>query len=60
MENSGFWIITRKLQQDRFKPEQSPGLAILIDRLWLRGVSKEDAKLDEWDKELAPSTESRK
>ena len=32
----------------------------MIDRLWPRGVSKEDAKLDEWDKELAPSTELRK
>ena len=36
------------------------GYRILIDRLWPRGVSKDVAKLDEWNKELAPSTELRK
>lgn len=38
--------------------DSSDGYRILIDRLWPRGVSKEAAKLDEWNKELAPSTES--
>ncbi|GAB1404078.1 MAG: DUF488 domain-containing protein [Lentimicrobiaceae bacterium] len=33
---------------------------VLIDRLWPRGISKEDAALDEWNKELSPSTELRK
>jgi uncharacterized protein YeaO (DUF488 family) len=37
----------------------SDGYRVLIDRLWPRGVSKERAKLDEWAKELAPSTELR-
>ena len=37
----------------------SDGYRILIDRLWPRGVSKEQAKLDEWEKELAPSAELR-
>jgi uncharacterized protein YeaO (DUF488 family) len=37
----------------------SDGYRVLIDRLWPRGVSKQQAKLDEWDKELAPSTELR-
>lgn len=32
---------------------------MLIDRLWPRGVTKERAKIDEWDKDLAPSTELR-
>ena len=36
------------------------GYRVLVDRLWPRGVSRERAKLDEWDKELAPSTELRK
>ncbi len=36
------------------------GYRVLVDRLWPRGLSKEDAALDEWDKELAPSTELRK
>jgi uncharacterized protein YeaO (DUF488 family) len=31
----------------------------LVDRVWPRGVSKERARLDEWHKELAPSTELR-
>lgn len=37
----------------------SDGYRVLIDRLWPRGVSKQRAKLDEWEKELAPSTELR-
>jgi uncharacterized protein YeaO (DUF488 family) len=32
---------------------------VLIDRLWPRGVSRESAKLDGWEKELPPSTELR-
>ncbi len=36
------------------------GKRILIDRLWPRGVSKDKAALDDWFKELGPSTELRK
>lgn len=36
------------------------GLRILVERLWPRGVKKENAKLDDWLKEVAPSTELRK
>ncbi|HUK99890.1 MAG TPA: DUF488 family protein [Nitrospirota bacterium] len=36
------------------------GKRILIDRLWPRGLKKEDARIDEWIKELAPSNELRK
>lgn len=32
---------------------------MLIDRLWPRGVSRERAKLDGWEKELPPSAELR-
>ena len=39
---------------------ENDGYRILVDRLWPRGVSKEEAKLDEWDKIIAPSTELRK
>lgn len=35
------------------------GVRILIDRLWPRGVSKTDAALDDWMKDIAPSTELR-
>jgi uncharacterized protein YeaO (DUF488 family) len=40
-------------------PEKTDGTRILVDRLWPRGVSKEEAKLDEWIKEIAPSSELR-
>ncbi|NKG20724.1 DUF488 domain-containing protein [Paeniglutamicibacter terrestris] len=35
------------------------GYRILIDRLWPRGLSKERAALDDWAKDVAPSTELR-
>jgi uncharacterized protein YeaO (DUF488 family) len=35
------------------------GTRILVDRLWPRGLSKEDAAIDHWCKELAPSTALR-
>ncbi len=39
---------------------KNDGERILVDRIWPRGVSKEKAKLDEWMKEIAPSTALRK
>jgi uncharacterized protein YeaO (DUF488 family) len=36
------------------------GYRILVDRLWPRGIKKEDAHIDKWLKEVAPSTELRK
>ncbi|WLR58212.1 DUF488 domain-containing protein [Guptibacillus hwajinpoensis] len=36
------------------------GKRILIDRVWPRGISKEKAKLNEWMKEIAPSSSLRK
>ena len=36
------------------------GYRILVDRIWPRGVSKEDANLDKWWKEIAPSDKIRK
>jgi uncharacterized protein YeaO (DUF488 family) len=41
-------------------PEPADGYRVLIDRLWPRGVSRESAALDEWDRELAPSTSLRR
>lgn len=38
----------------------SDGYRVLVDRLWPRGVSKVAARLDAWEKEIAPSTELRK
>lgn len=39
--------------------EASDGYRVLVDRLWPRGVSKERADLDEWAKDIAPSTDLR-
>ncbi|HZC72712.1 MAG TPA: DUF488 family protein [Jatrophihabitans sp.] len=33
---------------------------VLVDRLWPRGLTKQAARVDEWCKEVAPSTELRK
>lgn len=44
-----------------YEPSNSKdGHRILVDRLWPRGVSKAEADIDEWVKDLAPSTELRK
>lgn len=42
------------------EPEKQDGYRILVDRLWPRGMTKERAHLDEWNKEVAPSDELRK
>ena len=40
-------------------PARSDGQRILVDRLWPRGLSTKSAAIDEWMKEIAPSTELR-
>lgn len=49
-----------KIKRVYDKPSTKDGARILIDRLWPRGVKKEDAKIDAWMKEIAPSTTLRK
>jgi uncharacterized protein YeaO (DUF488 family) len=41
------------------KPQKGDGFRVLIDRIWPRGIRKEDLRLDEWLRSLAPSTELR-
>jgi uncharacterized protein YeaO (DUF488 family) len=41
-------------------PERGDGYRALVDRVWPRGVSRERAQLDEWAKDLAPSSELRR
>lgn len=41
-------------------PEESDGLRTLVDAIWPRGVAKEEARVDLWLKEVAPSKELRK
>ncbi|NUP00457.1 MAG: DUF488 family protein [Nonomuraea sp.] len=41
------------------EPEPDDGVRVLVDRLWPRGLAKAAAHLDEWCKQVAPSTELR-
>ncbi|MGW4566188.1 DUF488 domain-containing protein [Streptomyces sp. NPDC004561] len=41
-------------------PEPDDGLRVLVDRLWPRGLAKDEAHVDEWPKGLTPSSELRK
>ncbi|MDF7682844.1 DUF488 family protein [Lactobacillus sp. ESL0679] len=43
-----------------YNHEQPAGYRILVDRLWPRGMSKVKANLDEWAKEVGPSSDLRK
>lgn len=49
-----------KIKRIYEQPEKLDGYRILVDRLWPRGVSKEDAHLDLWLKDVAPSPDLRK
>lgn len=41
-------------------PARGDGHRVLVDRVWPRGIRKDDAELEEWLKEAAPSTALRK
>ena len=51
-----------KLRIERiYGSKVTPGdYRVLVDRLWPRGISKADASIDLWAKEIAPSDELRK
>ena len=49
-----------KLKRAYEKPAPTDGKRILVDRLWPRGLRKEDAHIDEWLKDIAPSDSLRK
>ena len=42
------------------EPDACDGARVLVDRIWPRGLTKAKAALDEWCKDVAPSTELRK
>lgn len=54
-------ILTANLRLKRaYEPaDESDGLRVLVDRLWPRGVSKAQARIDCWMKDIAPSAELR-
>lgn len=49
-----------KLKRAYDAPDKADGRRILVDRLWPRGVRKADAAVDDWLKDIAPSTALRK
>jgi uncharacterized protein YeaO (DUF488 family) len=50
-------IVIKRIYESLSKND---GYRVLVDRIWPRGISKEDAQLDDWAKEIAPSDELRK
>ncbi len=42
---------------DRTEPDD--GVRVLVDRMWPRGLRKDGTDLDEWVRDIAPSTELR-
>lgn len=49
-----------KIKRAYDRPSRGDGKRVLVDRLWPRGLKREEANLDEWLKELGPSPELRK
>jgi uncharacterized protein YeaO (DUF488 family) len=53
---TGADIRVRRVYED---PSPADGARVLVDRVWPRGLRKDAARLDEWAKDVAPSTELR-
>jgi uncharacterized protein YeaO (DUF488 family) len=51
-------MIKIKRIYDSASPKDSK--RILVDRLWPRGIKKDEAKIDDWIRDIAPSSELRK
>lgn len=49
-----------KLKRTYDTAEADDGYRVLVDRLWPRGIKKENLHADEWAKTIAPTTECRK
>ncbi|HMR79040.1 MAG TPA: DUF488 family protein [Polyangiaceae bacterium] len=52
--------MTIHLKRVYVEPDEADGKRILVERLWPRGLTKEQAQVDLWLKDIAPSTELRK
>lgn len=55
----GILAMTIQIKRVYESAERSDGYRILVDRLWPRGLSKEQAAVDEWLRDIAPSGELR-
>ena len=52
--------MTVRVRRVQEPPGDDEGTRVLVDRVWPRGVRKQDAGYDEWCKDVAPSTDLRK
>ena len=50
-------FVTKRVYE---KADKNDGIRVLVDRLWPRGLKKEEAGIDYWMKEIAPSNALRK
>lgn len=49
-------MLVRRVYDD---PAAADGVRVLVDRIWPRGLRKDAARLDAWEKDVAPTTELR-
>ncbi|GAQ18272.1 uroporphyrin-III methyltransferase [Oceanobacillus picturae] len=59
-QTKGGFTISIVLQRIYEEESELGGNRVLVDRVWPRGISKADAGVDYWAKEVAPSTKLRK
>jgi uncharacterized protein YeaO (DUF488 family) len=52
--------VSIRLKRVYDKPAKADGRRVLVDRIWPRGLTKQEARIDEWLTEIAPSTKLRK
>jgi uncharacterized protein YeaO (DUF488 family) len=53
-------MVNLKIKRVYDAPSDADGYRVLVDRLWPRGMSKNDLKVDVWLRDVAPSDELRK
>lgn len=57
MTAAGATIAVKRVYEE---PKEADGTRVLVDRLWPRGLTKDQARVDVWLRDLAPSNELRK
>lgn len=49
-----------RLKRAYDEPAPDDGCRVLVDRIWPRGIARKEARLDDWLKDIAPSSELRR
>ncbi len=50
---------TIKIKRVYEKPEKTDGYRVLVDRLWPRGMTKEKAAIEDWEKRPCPESRTK-